>query len=155
MALTFFPPASSWHNFAEYRRPFSHGKGERLTLTLLIKTQQPAEPGTVKPYHRFIINQGDRCGHQAPFLEFVQGCFVTAHIALFKRDAVPRKKLFRPITEHSARLSEYNYFLRHQVPLNDISGRPVWTVMKKRISVFFCPASRFSSQFLTAERAEP
>jgi hypothetical protein len=124
MALTFFPPVLSWHNFAEYRRPFSHRKGERLMLNLLNKTQQPGEPGTVKPYDRFIINQGDRRGHQAPFLEFVQGCFVAAHIALFKRYAVPRKKLFRPITEHSAWLSEYNYFLRHQVPLNEISGRP-------------------------------
>ena len=64
----------------------------------------------VKPYDRLVIDKRYRRRHQTPLLKFVQGRFIAAHVALLKWDPVLRKKLFRPVAEHSAWLSKDDNF---------------------------------------------
>jgi hypothetical protein len=54
-----------------------------------------------------------RRGHQAAPLKLFKGRFVAAHVTFFRYDPVLRKKLFRPIAEHSAGLAEQNHLLSH------------------------------------------
>ncbi len=67
----------------------------------------------VEAHHNLAVNQRDGRGHIAKPLKLLERRFILADVAFFVGNAFLRKKLFRPIAEHSVRLAEYRNLVRH------------------------------------------
>jgi hypothetical protein len=59
-----------------------------------------------KPMITASANQGHRCCHGVEAIQFLKRGGIRGHVTILKLHAFLRKKLFRPLTEHSSGLRE-------------------------------------------------
>jgi hypothetical protein len=92
MKLTHYPP---------FTTSLLHDGGHALRLC---ESQEPFELASIEADDDLAIDDRDRCGHIAELLELFQSLRIHCDIAVLERDPFRRKKLLRPMAEHSARL---------------------------------------------------
>ncbi len=67
----------------------------------------------VEAHHNLAVNQRNGRGHIAKPLKLLLRRLILADVAFFVGNSFLRKKLFRPVAEHSAWLAEYRNLVRH------------------------------------------
>jgi hypothetical protein len=103
-----------------------------LFSNMLVNVEKPRESGRVEPHDYLIVNKSHWRGHQASPLKFLDGPLIARYVPLFKSDAMLRKKLFRPVTKHSARLRVYNHCLCHSFLSRFLCSVPVRAMVHSR-----------------------